>query len=43
MLSHGLECFLVCWNAFGKVGIPWYRVGMFSTGLECFLECWNAF
>jgi ABC-type glycerol-3-phosphate transport system permease component len=43
ILSTGLECFLECWNAFDRVGIPLYRVGMLSTGLECFLQSWNAF
>jgi hypothetical protein len=45
-----LECFLQGGNAFHRVGIPLYRVGMLSTGLEylctgweCFLEGWNAF
>jgi ABC-type glycerol-3-phosphate transport system permease component len=38
-----LECFLQGLNAFYRVGIPLYRVGMLSTGLECFLEVWNAF
>jgi hypothetical protein len=26
MLSAELECFLQCWNAFYRVGIPLYRV-----------------
>jgi hypothetical protein len=34
MLFRGLECFLECWNAFDRVGIPLYRVGMLSRGLE---------
>jgi hypothetical protein len=38
-----LKCFLEGWNAFNRVGIPLYRVGMLSTGLECFLQGWNAF
>jgi hypothetical protein len=38
-----LECFPEGSNAFDRVGIPLYRVGMFSTGLECFPEGWNAF
>jgi hypothetical protein len=42
-LRAWLECFLQCWNAFDRLRIPLYRVGMISTGLECFLECWNAF
>jgi hypothetical protein len=42
-LFTGLECFLQCWNAFDRVGIPLCRVGMLSTGLECLLEGWNAF
>jgi hypothetical protein len=28
-----LECFLGGWNAFDRVGIPLYRVGMLSTVL----------
>jgi Glu-tRNA(Gln) amidotransferase subunit E-like FAD-binding protein len=39
----GLECFLEGWNAFDRVGIPLYTVGMLSKGLECFRQCWNAF
>jgi hypothetical protein len=42
-LSTGLECFRQGWNAFDRVGIPLYRVGMLSVGLECFLAGWNAF
>jgi ABC-type glycerol-3-phosphate transport system permease component len=38
-----LECFLEGWNAFGRVGIPLYRVEIISAGLECFLEGWNSF
>jgi hypothetical protein len=38
-----LESFLGGWNAFDRVGIPLYRVGMLSTVLECLLEGWNAF
>jgi hypothetical protein len=34
MPSTGLECFLESWNAFDRVGIPLYTVGMLSTGLE---------
>jgi hypothetical protein len=41
MLPTGLECFLEGWNAFDRVGIPFYRVGitlyrvgMLSTELE---------
>jgi hypothetical protein len=37
MLSSGLECFLAGWNAFDKVGITLYSVGLLSIGLECFL------
>jgi hypothetical protein len=29
-----LECFLEGWNAFDRVGIPLYTVGMLSTELE---------
>jgi hypothetical protein len=50
MLSTELACFLQGWNAFDRVGIALYRVGMLSTGLEylcteleCFLQVWNAF
>jgi hypothetical protein len=50
MHSRGLECFLECWNAFERVGIPLYRVAKLSTeleylstGLEWFLVGWNAF
>jgi hypothetical protein len=43
MLSRGLQCFLDGWNAFDRVGIPWYRVGMLSSGLEYFLQRWNTF
>jgi hypothetical protein len=32
-LCTGLECFLQGWNAFYRVGIPLYGVGMRSTGL----------
>jgi hypothetical protein len=45
-----MECFQEGWNAFDRVGIPLYRVGMPSrvlefhdTGLESFLQGWNAF
>jgi hypothetical protein len=41
-LCTGLECFQEGWNAFDRVGIPLYTVGMLSTGLECFRQCWNA-
>jgi hypothetical protein len=41
MLSTELECFIQCWNAFDRVGIPLhragiplYRVGMLSTEME---------
>jgi hypothetical protein len=37
MLSRRLECFLECSNAFDKVGITLYSVGLLSIGLECFL------
>jgi hypothetical protein len=50
MLSRGLECFRRSWNtsvhgcnAFDRVGIPLYRVGILSRGLECFLEGWHTF
>jgi hypothetical protein len=49
-LCTGLECFVQGWNAFDRVGIPLYRIGMLSTELEdlctwlkCFPEGWNAF
>jgi hypothetical protein len=49
MLSTGLEYLCIemesvleGWNAFDKVGITLYRVGMLSTGFECFLQCWNT-
>jgi hypothetical protein len=42
MLSTGLGCFLHGWNAFDRVGIPLYRVEMFSRLLECFPEGGNA-
>jgi hypothetical protein len=37
-----LECFPEGWNAFDRVGIPLYRVGMLSAGSECFRQGWNA-
>jgi hypothetical protein len=37
-LRTGLVCFRGGWNAFDRVGIPLYRVGMISSGLEYFLE-----
>jgi hypothetical protein len=50
MLSRGLEyfreiwnTFVESWNAFDRVGIPLYRVGMLSRGLEYFLQRWNTF
>jgi hypothetical protein len=50
MLSRGLDCSLQGWNAFYRVGIPLYRVGMLSTGLEylctesdCYVQGWNSF
>jgi hypothetical protein len=43
MLSKGLVCFLEGRDAFDRVGIPLYRVGMISRVLECFLEGWHAF
>jgi hypothetical protein len=49
MLSRGLECFRKSWNtfvqgcqAFDRVGIPLYRIGMVSSKLERFLYGWNA-
>jgi hypothetical protein len=43
MLSKGLECSLEGRNAFDRVGILLYRVGMLTRGMECFLQDWNAF
>jgi hypothetical protein len=37
-----LKCPLQGGNAFERVGIPLYRVGMLSTGLECCLQDWIA-
>jgi ABC-type glycerol-3-phosphate transport system permease component len=42
MLSRVLDCFLEGWNAFDRVGIPLYRVGMLSTELESFRQSWNS-
>jgi hypothetical protein len=42
-LCTELEFFRQGGNAFDRVGIPLYTVGMLSRGLECFLEGWNAF
>jgi hypothetical protein len=49
-ICTGLECFLEGRNAFDRVGIPLYRVGihlfrveMPSRWLECFLQGRNAF
>jgi hypothetical protein len=42
-LRIGLERFLMGWNAFDRVGIPLYRVGMLSRGLECFRQSWNNY
>jgi hypothetical protein len=42
-LCTELECCLQCWNAFDRVGIPLYRVGMPSRGWECFQQGWNTF
>jgi hypothetical protein len=49
-LCTRLGCFLQCWNAFDRVGIPLYRAGirldrveMLYTGLEFFPDGWNAF
>jgi hypothetical protein len=33
VLCTELECFLEGWNAFDRVGIPLYTVGMLSTEL----------
>jgi hypothetical protein len=37
-LCTELECFPDGWNAFDRVVIPLYTVGMLSRGLEYFLE-----
>jgi ABC-type glycerol-3-phosphate transport system permease component len=42
-LCTELECFLQGWNAFDRVGVPLYRLGMLSTGLKCFRQNWNTF
>jgi hypothetical protein len=49
-LCTGLEFFLQRWNAFDRVGIRFYRVGVLSTvlvylctRLEFVLQGWNAF
>jgi hypothetical protein len=42
-LRTEFEYFLQYWNAFDRVGIPLYRVGMLPTGLECFEQSWNTF
>jgi hypothetical protein len=36
-LSTELECFLQGWNAFDRVRIHSYRVGMLCILLECFV------
>jgi hypothetical protein len=38
-----MESVLEGFNAFDRVGIPFYRAGMLSTGLECFPQSWNTF
>jgi hypothetical protein len=40
-LCTALECVLQGWNAFDRVGILLYSVGMHSTGLECLGQSWN--
>jgi hypothetical protein len=42
-LCTELECLLEGWNAFDRVGIPLYTVGMLSRGLEYFRQSWNSF
>jgi hypothetical protein len=42
-LCTELECFLHGGNAFYRIGIPLYIVGMLSRGLECFRHSWNTF
>jgi hypothetical protein len=37
-----LKCSLQGWNAFERVVIPLYSVGMLSTVLEGFRQSWNA-
>jgi hypothetical protein len=46
---HSWNTFIQGWNAFDRVGIPLYRVGMlsielenFGTELECILQGWSA-
>jgi hypothetical protein len=41
-LCTELEGFLQGWDAFDRVGISLYRVGMLSRGLECFRQSWNT-
>jgi hypothetical protein len=43
MHSTRLESIRHGWNAFDRVGIPLYRVGMLSRGLESFRQCWYTF
>jgi hypothetical protein len=38
-----VKFFIERWNAFDRVGIPLYRVGMILSGLEYFLEIRNSF
>jgi hypothetical protein len=42
-LCTELECFLHGGNAFYRIGIPLYIVGMLSRGLECFRQSENSF
>jgi hypothetical protein len=41
-LCTRLKCFPEDWNAFDRVGVPLYSVGMLSTVLECFRQSWNT-
>jgi hypothetical protein len=42
-LCTELECFPEGWNAFDRVGIPLYTVGMLSRELECIRQSSNTF
>jgi hypothetical protein len=42
-LCTELECYVQCWHAFDRVGIPLYRVGNLRTELDCFVHSWNTF
>jgi hypothetical protein len=42
-LCSELDCFLEGCNAFDRVGIPLYSVGMISRRLQCFRQSWYTF